>query len=115
MKKIYPYLSYAGAIPFIVCAGFLSLDLGEPSWLGPVESILSVYALVIAAFLAGAHWGQHLHIQGKWSRYLPITSNIIAVALWLAFLALHFKALVVTFITAFVFYCLSIEGCFKTI
>lgn len=101
MGKNYLYLTYAGAIPFIFCAICLTIDIRQLPWLGAIESILSVYALVIATFLAGAHWGQHLHIQGEWNSNLPIISNIFAVVLWVAFLVLSFKLLISTFVAAF--------------
>lgn len=103
MKKISTYLTYAGAIPFIVCAVCLSFDINQLLLLGYVEKILSVYGLVISSFLAGAHWGQHLHIsKGLWSCSLAILSNIIAVLLWFGFLVLGFKVLMAMFAAAFV-------------
>ncbi len=101
MKKLYPYLAYAGTLPFIACASYLLFNKVQFPILGSIEKVLSVYALVIASFLAGAHWGQHLHLDGKWSRILPISSNIIVVTLWLAFLMLPFKILLSLFIAAF--------------
>ena len=103
MKKIFPYLTYAGAIPFVFCAVCLSFDIQSLPLLGSIERILSVYGLVISSFLAGAHWGQHLHInKSQWVRSLPIFSNVIAVLLWLGFLVLSFKMQMVMFATAFV-------------
>lgn len=102
MQRVYPYLSYAGTIPFIFCAFCLILDIRQLPLFGSVEKILSVYALVISSFLAGAHWGQHLQIQGTWSHTLPILSNITAVLLWSGFLILSFKAMIAMFIAAFV-------------
>ena len=103
MKKIFPYLTYAGAIPFVFCAVCLSFDIQSLPLLGSIERILSVYGLVISSFLAGAHWGQHLHInKSQWVRFLPIFSNVIAVLLWLGFLVLSFKMQMVMFATAFV-------------
>lgn len=103
MKKIFPYLTYAGAIPFVFCAASLSLDIQDFPLLGPIERILSIYGLVISSFLAGAHWGQHLHInKSQWVRFLPIFSNVIAVLLWLGFLVLSFKMQMAMFVTAFV-------------
>ena len=102
MKKIFPYLTYAGAIPFVFCAVCLSLDIQALSLLGSIERILGIYGLVISSFLAGAHWGQHLHInKSQWVRFLPILSNFIAVLLWLGFLLLSFKMQMATFVTAF--------------
>lgn len=101
MKKIFLYLTYAGTIPFIFCAIFLSADIQQLPLLGSVEKILSVYGLVISSFLAGAHWGQHLHIQGFWSRALPILSNIILILLWFGFLMGSFKMLMAMFVVTF--------------
>lgn len=103
MKKIFPYLAYAGAVPCILCAACLNVDIQEIPLLGSVERILSVYGLVIASFLAGTHWGQHLHIsKSLWSYSLPILSNIIAVLLWFGFLVLSFKMQMAMFVIAFV-------------
>ena len=103
MKKIFPYLTYAGAIPFVFCAVCLSFDIQSLPLLGSIERILSIYGLVISSFLAGAHWGQHLHMnKSQWVRFLPIFSNVIAVLLWLGFLVLSFKMQMVMFATAFV-------------
>ena len=103
MKKIFPYLTYAGAIPFIFCAVCLGADIQELPFLGSVKKILSVYGLVISSFLAGAHWGQHLYInKHPWSRSLPILSNTIAVLLWFGFLVLTFKMLMAMFVAAFI-------------
>ena len=102
MKTIFPYLTYAGTIPFIFCTLCLIFDIHLLSILGLVEKIMSVYSLVIASFMAGAHWGQHLKASGIWSRTLPILSNLIAIVLWLGFLILSFKVLMALFVTAFV-------------
>ena len=103
MKKISPYLTYAGTIPFIFCTVYLGIGIQELPLLGSAERILSVYGLVISSFLAGVHWGQHLHINGgQWSHSLPIFSNIIAVLLWFGFLAFSFRILMGMFATAFI-------------
>jgi hypothetical protein len=65
VQKIYPYPTYADTILFVVCAIALTLDIRQLPWIEPVDNTLSVYALVIANFLAGAHWGQHLHLLRK--------------------------------------------------
>lgn len=94
-EEIFSYLIYAGTIPFILCAVCLGVDIQELALLGSVERILSVYGLVISSFLAGAHWGQSLHInENQWIFLLPIISNVTAVLLWTSFLVLSFKILV---------------------
>lgn len=102
MKKIYPYLTYAGAIPFVLCVAFLVFNIKELPFIGTIDSILSVYALVISSFLSGSLWGGHLQSRGVLSIYLPVLSNILAIFLWFGFLLLDFKNLIFLFIFAFI-------------
>ena len=90
MKKPSPYLTFAGAIPFVACAFLLMMNVVTVPILGSVVDILSAYGLVIASFMAGAHWGNHLDLadDNKWAIRLPLYSNVIALGLWLGFLIL---------------------------
>ncbi|MEN8626043.1 DUF3429 domain-containing protein [Psychrobacter proteolyticus] len=90
MKKPSPYLTFAGTIPFIACAFLLMVDVVTVPMLGSVGDVLSAYGLVIASFMAGAHWGNHLDLadDNKWAVRLPLYSNVIALGLWLGFLIL---------------------------
>jgi hypothetical protein len=101
MKKLSFYLSYAGALPLIICTACFWLDVTVIPLLGTTEQILSVYLLSIATFMAGSHWGQHLHLENHWEYYLPILSNIITIVLWLSFLWLPFKPLLASFVVIF--------------
>jgi hypothetical protein len=98
MNKIYLYLSYAGTLPFILCAVCFMKDTQIIPLIGYTEKVLSGYGLVITSFLAGSHWGQHLVLSKKWVIYLPLLSNINAVLLWGCFLILPFKTLLCVFI-----------------
>ena len=103
MKKIPTYLTYFGAIPFVFCAVYLGFKIDQIGVLGSAKTILSLYGLVIASFLAGSHWGQHLYINKiQWVRFLSIFSKDIGVLLWLGFLVLSFKMQMAMFVTAFV-------------
>lgn len=90
MKKPSPYLTFAGTLPFIGCAVLLMLGVDAVRVLGKTEHILAVYGLVIATFMAGAQWGNHLNLSdnNRWAIRLPILSNMSALALWLGFLSL---------------------------
>ena len=101
MKKIYQYLSYAGALPFVFCALCFIKDIHIFPLLGYVDSILSSYGLVISSFMAGSHWGQHLNLSGKWRIYLPIFSNINTILLWLSFIIFSFKILFFILVISF--------------
>ena len=103
MKKIFPYLTYTGAIPFVFCAVCLGFDIQQIPLLGSVKTTLSIYGLLISSFLAGAHWGQHLHInKAQWRLALPLFSNTVAILVCIGFLVLSFKMQMVMFVAVFV-------------
>lgn len=104
MKKPSPYLTFAGTIPFIVCAILITMDIDAIRVLGKTEHILSIYGLVIASFMAGAHWGNHLSLadDNSWALKLPILSNIIALSLWLGFLLLSAAGFIWLLVVGFV-------------
>ncbi len=114
MSKILPYLTYAGSIPFIFCAVCLIFGIQQMPLLGSIEKVLSIYGLVISSFLSGAHWGQHLYIQGFWHRVLPILSNIAAILLCFGFLMFSFKILMIMFVAAFVILLMIDHRLFQT-
>ena len=70
MKSIQPYLTYAGASPFVISAVLLA---SRHAWFASnyftdavmqlVVDCLCVYCLIIASFIAGSHWGLILNIQ----------------------------------------------------
>lgn len=104
MKKPSPYLIFAGAIPFVLCAILITIGIDVIPVLGKTEYVLSLYGLVIASFMAGAHWGNHLGLadDNSWAVKLPIFSNIIALALWLGFLTLSTVGFVWLLIVGFI-------------
>ena len=104
MKKPSPYLTFAGAIPFVACAFLLMIDVVTVPMLGSVIDVLSAYGLVIASFMAGAHWGNHLDLadDNKWAIRLPLYSNIIALGLWLGFLILSASSFIWLLVIGFI-------------
>ena len=90
MKKPSPYLTFAGATPFIACALLLVMSIDTLPYLGATIDVLSAYGLVIASFMAGSQWGNHLNLadDNKWAVRLPLVSNVVAIVLWLGFLLL---------------------------
>ena len=104
MKKPSPYLTFAGATPFVACAFLLMVDVVTVPMLGSVVDILSAYGLVIASFMAGAHWGNHLDLadDNKWAIRLPLYSNIIALGLWLGFLILSASSFIWLLVIGFI-------------
>lgn len=101
MKAIYQWLTYAGSLPFIAAAVCGVLDIDQIPVLGSVITILSVYGIVIAAFMAGVHWGQHLSLNDSWQSHLAICSNVIAIVVWLGFIV--FASNLFIFLLAIIF------------
>ncbi len=85
-KKLYPLLTYAGLLPFIGCALMPMVGLQELWNLGSYGYIAAAYGLAIVCFLCGAHWGTYLYNRAAVTDNLFITSNVIVVACWFAFL-----------------------------
>ncbi|CAM3574185.1 membrane protein [Psychrobacter glaciei] len=104
MKKPSPYLTFVGTIPFIACAFLLMIDVVTVPMLGSVVDVLSAYGLVIASFMAGAHWGNHLDLadDNKWAIRLPLYSNSIALGLWLGFLILSASSFIWLLVIGFI-------------
>ena len=69
MKKPSPYLTFAGAIPFVACAFLLMMNVVTVPILGSVVDL-------------------DLADDNKWAIRLPLYSNVIALGLWLGFLIL---------------------------
>ena len=59
----------------------------ESLWnLGTYVHIAAAYGLAIVCFLCGAHWGTYLYNRTAAPDNLFVTSNVIVVACWFAFL-----------------------------
>ena len=86
-RKLYPLLTYAGVLPFVGCALMPFVGLQELRALGSYDDIAAAYGLAIVCFLCGAHWGTYLYHSGVAPDNLFISSNVIVVACWFAFLA----------------------------
>jgi len=89
MKSLSRYLTYAGAIPFVFSTICLAMGINQFPIMGDIDHFLSMYALIIASFMCGSHWGQHLHLEGKWRLSLSIYSNAMAITLWVLTIFQH--------------------------
>lgn len=79
-------LAILGAIPFVACAVLPLVDIADLPYLGSTDAVAAAYGLTIASFMAGVHWGTALNTDNAIPVNLYITSNVVAVAAWLAFL-----------------------------
>ena len=113
MKKIYTYLSYVGALPFVFCAICFIEDIHILPLFGHTDMVLSAYSLVISSFMAGSHWGQHLNLSNKWAIYLPFISIISAIFLWISFIVFSFEVLLFVFAVSFLILLLIDKALFQ--
>ena len=88
LTSLYPILTYGGAIPFVMGAACLVVDIRFVPFLGATVDVVEAYGLVIASFLSGTHWQLHLNQNAGWSLFLALSSNVMAIGLWTAFLVL---------------------------
>ncbi len=105
-RKLYPLLTYAGVLPFVGCALMPFLGLQQLWNLGSYDYIAAAYGLAIVCFLCGAHWGTYLYHRDRGPDNLFITSNVIVVACWFAFL-MAAKAITL-FVLILAFLCLLV-------
>ena len=105
-RKLYPLLTYAGVLPFVGCALMPLVGLQELWNLGSFDHIAAAYGLAIVCFLCGVHWGTYLYYRVKAPDNLYITSNVIVVACWFAFL-MAAKAITL-FVLILAFLCLLV-------
>jgi|GEM_PF-1997474 hypothetical protein len=83
------YLTAMGAIPFIVCTWCISTRYTNIFNIARIEQCLIIYSSLIACFMAGTHWGQYTSSQCKATKYLPLISNLQVISLWLGYLILQ--------------------------
>ncbi len=100
--RLHTLLIYAGTIPFVVAALLPYLGLFvfyDPNFF---HYIAIQYGIVITSFLAGVHWGSYIYCNSRTNVNLFVTSNIIAIIVWLAFILLPpfwmLFVLIITFI-----------------
>jgi hypothetical protein len=80
-------LTYAGAIPFVVCAGLQVAGIANIASLGQVMPILLTYGIVIAAFMAGTHWGLALDHTFPCASGILLSSTALTLLAWFAYLS----------------------------
>lgn len=94
-------LAYLGAFPFVGTALLMSMGINAIPLVGSLFSAITIYALIIATFMAGSHWGQQLGFSDNWRLKLQIVTNMQAVGLWLSYLWLSDSWLMLMLVTSF--------------
>ena len=100
-NRMLAVLAYAGTLPFIGGAVLAATGSVPVPGLGSGPEIAIAWALTIASFMAGVHWGQYLSSGDRIGIALPIASNGIAILGWLAFLSLPLQFALFVFAALF--------------
>ncbi|MEM8983519.1 MAG: DUF3429 domain-containing protein, partial [Pseudomonadota bacterium] len=86
MNTVARPLAFSGLLPFVVISAMLALGVSEVPIVGPLLPVLSSYALLIVAFMAGTHWGICVTSNTPLRGPIFLLSNAIALAAWFAHL-----------------------------
>ncbi|MEM1175003.1 MAG: DUF3429 domain-containing protein [Pseudomonadota bacterium] len=84
-NRFYTLLTYAGALPFIACAALPLFGSDTLAGVGRYDWIAQVYGLAIVSFVAGSHWGAYLHKREHCRSNLFVSSNVIVLVAFFAF------------------------------
>jgi len=101
--RLYSLLALAGTTPFVACALLPLSGIEAFAPFGPLDAVASSYGLAIVTFLAGAHWGTYLSEQGTLPFNLFITSNVVFLVAWFAYVAASLSWAIGTQVIAFLF------------
>ncbi len=82
-----------GVLPFLFPIFFLHINYHTLLTATQLQNLVASYAVVIAVFLSGSHWGQALLLAQKDIWWLLIFSNVMTLLAWLGLFFLSFQAL----------------------
>lgn len=85
-NRLYAWLAYAGAIPFVACALLPLAGIDELPVIGSLQYLAASYAIVIVSFMAGSQWGHALADPAGPQAAVLLGSNAVTLTAWIAFL-----------------------------
>ena len=101
-SNLYTSLAFAGATPFLACALLPLIGIDAIAPLGRLDSLASSYGLASICFLAGAHWATYLFRQADVQINLFISSNVVFLVVWFAFIGSEMAWTLVAQLVAFI-------------
>lgn len=99
--RLYRVLAWAGTVPFILCAALSAAGNVPVPRLGDPDALAASYGVLIAAFLAGSHWGLAFGAGAKSRSTLLLATNAVTLVVWFAFLLLPHPVSLVVLAAAF--------------
>lgn len=100
-RPVYSALMLAGAAPFLACALLPIAGVEELGRLGRLDQLASDYGLAILCFLTGIHWATQLYARAAARFNLFIGSNVVFLAVWVAYVASSLQWALATQLLAF--------------
>ncbi|MBT8102305.1 MAG: DUF3429 domain-containing protein [Gammaproteobacteria bacterium] len=101
-SSLYTGLAFAGATPFLACGLLPLIGVDAIAPLGRLDTLASSYGLAIICFLAGAHWATYLLRHADIRINLLISSNVVLLVVWFAFVAAGIAWALVAQLAAFI-------------
>jgi hypothetical protein len=100
-RQIYSALTLAGVIPFLACALLPAAGIEAIEPLGRLDELASNYGMAILCFLTGIHWATQLYAREKVPFNLFTGSNVVFLAVWIAYVASSLTWALATQLVAF--------------
>ena len=100
-RPVYTALILAGATPFLACALLPVAGYDAIGRFGRLDELAAVYGLAILCFLTGIHWATQLYDRGALPVNLFIGSNVVFLAVVIAYMASSLKWALATQLIAF--------------
>ena len=72
-------------VPFLACALLPFVGVEEVAGFGRLDELASTYSVAILCFLTGVHWATQLYEKEAAPFNLFIGSNVIFLAVWIAY------------------------------
>ncbi len=101
--RLYAALAFAGASPFVACAVLPWFGIAGLPILGPLNALANTYGLAIIAFLAGTHWSFQLKDASRTPFNLFVTSNLVFLVTFFAFVIAGLQWALLTEVLAFLY------------
>ena len=101
--RVYAALAFVGASPFVFCAVLPWFGIASLPLLGPLDQLANIYGLAIITFLAGTHWSFQLQHASRTPFNLFITSNLVFLAVFFAFVIAELRWSLLAEVLAFLY------------
>ena len=86
-RQVYSALTLAGVTPFLACALLPAAGIEAIEPFGRLDELASNYGMAILCFLTGIHWATQLYAREKVPFNLFTGSNVVFLAVWIAYVA----------------------------